>query len=324
MEQPKPKLLDVVRDRIRAKHYSYRTEKSYTYWIKWYILHHNKRHPRDMGAPEIESFLSHLAVERNVSASTQNQALAALLFLYKEVIGVDLPWMDGITRAKKPQRLPEWLTQAEIKQLLAHVSGTEGLIVRLLYGGGLRLLEGLRLRIKDIDLERHTITVRHGKGGKDRITTLPASLVPELRQHLEHRRALHDIDLAKGMADVELPDAIGRKYPNAHREWPWQFVFCTANYVTCHRTGAVRRHHIDERQIQRHVKRAAEAAGLQKRVTPHTLRHSYATHLLENGYDIRTVQELLGHKDVSTTMIYTHVLNRGANGVVSPLEKISQ
>lgn len=319
---PKPRLLDQVRAAIRTRHYSYRTEKSYVHWAKRFILWHGKRHPAEMGAVEVEAFLSALATERNVSASTQNQALHAILFLYKEVLGVSLPWLDGITRAKGAKRLPTFLTRRETQALLRHVNGTNGLVIRLLYGTGMRLLEGLRLRVKDVDLERRQITVREGKGNKDRVTMLPASLVEELRDHLRVRLKMHHVDLATGHADVELPDAIQRKYPRAAQEWAWQYVFAAPKLSVDSRTGAYRRHHLYERNIQRAVRAAALAAGIGKPVSPHTLRHSFATHLLEAGYDIRTVQELLGHADVSTTMIYTHVLNRGGRGVQSPLDRI--
>lgn len=318
-----PKLLDVVRERMRVKHYSLRTEQTYIYWIRWFIRHNDRRHPRDMGAPEVEAFLSMLANERNVAASTQNQALAALLFLYKEVLAIDLPWLDGITRAKKPPRLPVVLTTTEVQRLLRHTSGEADIIIRLLYGTGMRIMEALRLRVKDIDFETRQIIVREGKGGKDRITTLPESIIHDLQQHIQRRHALHKVDLATGMADVWLPDALERKYPNAGKEWGWQWIFATANYQKCHETGVIRRHHIPDKTIQRHFKTALREAGITKPATPHTLRHSFATHLLESGYDIRTVQELLGHSDVSTTMIYTHVLNRGGRGIVSPLDKVA-
>lgn len=321
--QPRPaKLLDQVIERIRVLHYSRSTEKTYTYWIKCFILFHNKRHPRDMGAAEVEAYLSHLATARDVAAGTQNQAMHAILFLYKQVLGIDLPWLDGITRARPSQRLPVVLTKDETRRLMAQTHGTAGLIVRLLYGTGMRLMEGLRLRIKDVEFDRRQITIRAGKSDKDRITMLPDSLIPDLRTHLAERRRLHDIDLAKGMADVELPHALERKYPNAGKEWGWQYLFAAADYSADPRSGVVRRHHIHEKTIQRQVKDAARRAGINKPAHPHTLRHSFATHLLEAGYDIRTVQELLGHSDVSTTMIYTHVLNRGGHGVVSPIDRI--
>ena len=317
-----PKLLNQMRAAIRTKHYSYSTEKTYLHWAKRFILFHGKRHPAEMGAPEVEAFLSALATERNVSASTQNQAMHAILFLYRDVLHVTLPWLDGITRARVSKRLPSVLTQQEMAAMLAHVSGTNGLIIRLLYGTGMRIKECLRLRIKDADLARRQITIREGKGNKDRITMLPASLVEDLIQHIDERRRWHNIDLSTGHADVELPDAISRKYPRAASEWAWQYVFAAPTYSTDPRTGSVRRHHWCERNIQRAVKVAAQAARIHKLVHPHTLRHSFATHLLENGYDIRTVQELLGHADVSTTMIYTHVLNRGGMGVFSPLDRL--
>lgn len=318
----KPKLLDQMRTIIRTRHYSYATEKTYLQWARRFILFHGKRHPAEMGAPEVEVFLSSLAIDRNVSASTQNQAMHALLFLYRDVLQINLPWLDGITRAQVSKRLPSVLTQHEVAQMLLHVAGTNGLIIKLLYGTGMRIKECLRLRIKDVDLARRQITIREGKGNKDRITMLPASLVEDLIAHIDERRRWHNIDLSTGHADVELPDAISRKYPRAGSEWAWQYMFAAPSYSTDPRTGSVRRHHWCERNIQRAVKEAAAAARIHKLVHPHTLRHSFATHLLENGYDIRTVQELLGHSDVSTTMIYTHVLNRGGMGVFSPLDRI--
>ena len=318
-----PKLLDQVRDRIRVLHYSRSTESTYLYWIKFYIHFHGLRHPKDMGAAEVEAFLSHLATVREVAAGTQNQAMHAILFLYKQVFGVELGWLDSITRAKPSKRLPVVLTQGEAQRLLAATRGTPGLVVRLLYGTGMRLMEGLRLRVKDVDFERNQITIRGGKGDKDRMTMLPASIVPDLRAHIAERRRWHDKDLATGMADVELPHALERKYPNACREWGWQYIFAAAGYSTDPRSGVIRRHHIHEKTIQRHVKEAARRAGIDKPAHPHTLRHSFATHLLESGYDIRTVQELLGHSDVATTMIYTHVLNKGGRGVVSPIDRIT-
>ena len=286
-------------------------------------MFHGKRHPKDMGAAEVEAFLSHLAVERHVSANTQNQALAAVLFLYQQVLGMKLPWMDSITRAKKSQRLPVVLNRLEVQQLLACLDdAVPALVARLLYGTGMRLLEGLRLRVKDIDFVRNEIVVRDGKGGKDRVTMLPQTLVDDLHRHLQARRVLFDADVLAGRADVYLPDALAVKYPNAPREWGWQYVFVAARLSADPRTGEIRRHHLDEKLMQRRIKAAAVQAGLSKPVSPHVLRHSFATHLLESGYDIRTVQELLGHSDVSTTMIYTHVLNKGGRGVASPLDAL--
>ncbi len=318
-----PKLLDRVAMACRTRHYSLSTERVYVHWAKRFIVWHNKRHPQDMGAAEVEAYLTHLAVDREVAASTQNQALSALLFLYREVLAVNLPWLDGMVRAKASQRLPCVLCQAEVRRLLSHTSGTTGLILTLLYGTGMRLMEAMRLRVKDLDIERRTITIREGKGNKDRTTMLPDLLVAPLRAQLVERRRLHDVDLAKGMADVELPHALAIKYPRAGREWLWQFVFCSPDYATCPRTGVIRRHHLHEVNVQRAMRRAMQASGIAKRATVHTLRHSFATHLLETGSDIRTVQELLGHADVSTTMIYTHVLNRGGRGTVSPLDRMA-
>ena len=280
------------------------------------------RHPNLMGKVEIEKFLTSLAVERNVSASTQSQALSALLFLYREVLKVDLPWLSELTRAKKPARLPTVLTQQEVRSLLNYVDEPlMDLIIRLLYGTGMRLMECLRLRVKDVEFTRNEIVVREGKGGKDRVTMLPNSLSDRLKSHLAVVKAQHDADLALGRGDVWLPDALAVKYPNAAKAWAWQYVFPAAGFSTDPRSGAVRRHHVDEKRVQRAVKLAASRAVITKLVSPHTLRHSFATHLLEGGYDIRTVQELLGHADVSTTMIYTHVLNKGGRGVVSPLDR---
>ncbi|MFA7270069.1 MAG: integron integrase [Sterolibacterium sp.] len=318
-----PRLLDQVRDRLRLKHYSLRTETAYTGWIKRFIVFHGKRHPAKLGKVEVEAFLTSLAVDRNVSAATQNQALSALLFLYREVLEAELPWLDDVTRAKKPARLPTVLSRAEVAVLLERVGDAQmQLIVRLLYGSGLRLLEGLRLRVKDVDLSRCEILVRDGKGGKDRVTMVPGQLVAALQAQIAHAKAVHEADLAAGRGEVWLPDALAVKYPKAARTFGWQYMFPAAGLSVDPRAGTVRRHHVDEKRVQRAVKAAAAAAGLVKLVSPHTLRHSFATHLLEGGYDIRTVQELLGHSDVSTTMIYTHVLNRGGRGVTSPLDRL--
>jgi integron integrase len=317
-----PKLLDKVRDRIRVKHYSIRTEKLYLQWIKRFILFHGKRHPLEMGAMEVEAFLTHLAVEGRVSASTQNQALSALLFLYKEVLLIDLPWLENVVRAKQPQRLPSVLTRAEVSAVLTRMSGVYGLMAHLLYGTGMRLMECVRLRVKDVDFERGEIMIRDGKGAKDRVTMLPQSLAGVLQDHLRQRRTLFDDDSRLGKPSVYLPDALERKYPNAATEWAWQYLFPSGSFSIDPRSGVERRHHIDEKLLQRAMKKAVQASGITKLATPHTLRHSFATHLLDSGYDIRTVQELLGHKDVKTTMIYTHVLNKGGKGVVSPLDRL--
>lgn len=317
-----PRLLDQVVAQIRTRHYSRRTEMAYVGWIKRYIFFHGKRHPLEMGGAEVEAFLTHLAVDRRVAANTQSQALSALLFLYREVLGVDLPWLDGVTRAKKPQRLPTVLNGGEVRALLACAEGVPGLVVRLLYGTGMRLLEALRLRVKDVDLSRSEIVVRDGKGQKDRVTVLPESLIAPMRERLAVTRRMFDEDVAAGRAGVWLPAALAVKYPKAPREWGWQYVFPSLVFSKDPRSDAVRRHHLDERTIQREVKRAASVAGIEKPVSPHTLRHSFATHLIESGYDIRTVQELLGHANVNTTMIYTHVLNRGGRAVKSPLDAL--
>ncbi len=317
---PPPKLLDQVRDRLRVKHYSIRTETQYLQWIKRFILFHDKRHPREMGAVEVEAFLTHLAVAGRVAAATQNQALSALLFLYREVLNIDLPWLDKVVRAKQPQRLPVVLTRQEVTAILDRMTGVHGLMARLLYGTGMRLMECVRLRVKDVDFERAEIVVRDGKGAKDRITMLPQALIGPLQDHLRWRRQLFEDDKAKGRAAVYLPDALGKKYPTAAVDWPWQYIFPSGSYSIDPRSDEERRHHIDEKLLQRAVKKAVQASGVAKLATPHTFRHSFATHLLQSGYDIRTVQELLGHADVATTMIYTHVLNKGGRGVTSPLD----
>lgn len=322
INKPPVTLRQVYTERIRAKHLARATEKVYWHWISAFARFHGRRPVRDMGAPEIEAYLSHLATERNVSPSTQNQALAALLFLYREVYGITLPWLDGITRAKPRHYLPTVLSQGETANLLGRVPGVAGIICRLLYGTGMRVMESLRLRVGDIDMERNLITVRQGKGGKDRTTCLPESLRHALNLQLEDRRRLHALDIERGMVDVELPHAIARKYPTAPREWAWQFLFSTRNYLRDPVSGRFRRHHLAPKIVQTAVRNAARAAGIPKRVTPHTLRHCFATHLLENGADIRTVQELLGHNDVATTQIYTHVMQRPGVGTLSPLDRL--
>ncbi|MBI5753286.1 MAG: integron integrase [Hydrogenophilales bacterium] len=315
-----PRLLVRVRDKIRLKHYSIRTEQAYTDWVRRFILFHEKRHPAEMGAAEVEQFLTHLAVKGQVAASTQNQAKSALLFLYREVLEIELPWLDDAAKAKDGKRLPVVLTVQESMRLLDEMEGTSGLIARLLYGAGMRVMEGVRLRVKDVEFMRRELIVREGKGNKDRVTMLPQSLVEPLQSHLARVKALHEKDLAAGFGEVYLPFALARKYPAAGCEWHWQYVFPAAKRSIDPRSDVERRHHVTDQAVQRAVRQAARDAGINKPVTPHTLRHSFATHLLQSGYDIRTVQELLGHKDVQTTMIYTHVLNRGGRGVVSPLD----
>lgn len=318
---PAPRLLDEVRRVLRLKHYSLRTETIYVQWVRRFILANGKRHPRDMGEAEVEGFLSMLAVEGKVAAATQNQALSALLFLYKQVLGLDLAWMDGVVRAKRSQRVPTVLSREEIVNILGRMEGRPWLLASLLYGTGMRLMEGLRLRVKDVDFGRGEITVRDGKGGKDRRTMLPQSLIEPMRREVERAHLLHEADLAEGFGAVWLPYALARKYPNASRETGWQYVFSSPRRSRDPRDGAERRHHFDDGLLSRSLKRACKDAGVTKPVSAHTLRHSFATHLLESGYDIRTVQELLGHKDVATTQIYTHVLNRGGHGVLSPLDR---
>jgi integron integrase len=302
MQNP-PKLIDQVRDRLRVKHYSIRTEQVYVDWIRRYIFFHDKRHPKDMEAADVEAFLTHLAVAGKVSASTQNQAKSALLFLYREVLDIQLAWLENITQAKAPKRLPVVLTVSELQALLAHLKGTHLLISSLLYGGGMRLMEAVRLRVKDVEFSRHEILVREGKGFKDRVTMLPEAVVASLKKHLAKVKILHGEDLAQGYGEVYLPFALDKKFPTAGREWGWQYVFPSKNLSLDPRSGKTRRHHVDEKGVQRAVKQAVRDAEIVKPATPHTFRHSFATHLLQSGYDIRTVQELLGHSDVSTTMI---------------------
>ncbi|MFO1429107.1 MAG: integron integrase [Candidatus Competibacteraceae bacterium] len=315
-----PKLLDQVRDLIRLKHYSIRTEQAYLSWIRRFILFHHKRHPKEMGKPEIEAFLTHLAVQENVAASTQNQAMNAILFLYRYVLKQDLDWLEDVTRAKRPARLPVVLTVSDVQAVLARLEGQYWVMASLLYGSGLRLMECLRLRVQDLELTRRELIVRDGKGAKDRITLLADKLIQPLQTQLKRVKVLHQQDLQQGFGAVYLPDALERKYPNANREWAWQYVFPADKRSIDPRSGVERRHHLGETALQQAVRNTVRQAGIDKPASCHTLRHSFATHLLANGYDIRTVQELLGHKDVRTTMIYTHVLNRGGKGVRSPLD----
>jgi integron integrase len=319
METQKPKLLDQVRRAARLRHLSLKTERAYVYYIRRFILFHNKRHPAEMGADEIRDYLTHLAVEDKVAASTQNVAFSALLFLYREVLQQELPRIEGVARANKPKHLPVVFTQSEVRDIISHLSGTTHLIASLLYGSGMRLMEVLRLRVKDIDFARNEITIRDGKGEKDRVTMLPQTVLETLNRHLERIKILHREDSAKGFGEVWLPYALERKYKNAHREWCWQYVFPSGKFSVSPHDTKLRRHHVSTSPIQKAVKTAMRKAGVHKQANCHTFRHSFATHLLENHYDIRTVQELLGHKDVRTTMIYTHVLNKGGN-VKSPLD----
>ncbi len=322
-EPPPPRLLDRLREAIRVRHYSIRTESAYVDWVRRFILFHGKRHPQTLGADEVAAFLTHLAVDRTVAPSTQNQAKSALLFLYRVVLGAQLPWLDEIVAAKDKRRLPVVLTPSEVRALLHELEGgTMGLVASLLYGTGMRVLEGLRLRVKDIDFERREIIVRHGKGGKDRVTVLPENLMRPLQAQLARAKARHDDDITAGFGEVLLPDALSVKYPRAAKAWGWQWAFPSSVRSVDPRSGVVRRHHLNEASVQRAVSIAARRAGIDKPCSPHVLRHSFATHMLQAGYDIRTVQELLGHSDVKTTMIYTHVLNRGGRGVRSPLDAI--
>ncbi len=317
----KPSLLDAVRHCLRLRHYSIRTEQAYVKCIKSFILFHRKRHPREMGVEEIRQYLSHLATKGQVAASTQNQALCALLFLYREVLEVELPLIDGIVRAKRPKRVPVVLTREEVERILSLMKEPYRLMASLLYGAGLRLMECVRLRVKEVDFSYRQITVRDGKGEKDRRTVLPTSLLQPLQLQLKYARLLHEEDTRNGHGRVYLPYALSRKYPNAATEWGWQWVFPAKKLSVDPRTGEVRRHHASEDMLQAEVKKAVLSSGLAKRVSCHTFRHSFATHLLESGYDIRTVQELLGHSSVETTQIYTHVLNKGGRGVKSPLDR---
>ena len=316
------RLLGQLRERLRYLHYSYRTEETYVHWARFYIHFHGLRHPRDLGKAEVEAFLTMLATQRKVSVSTHRQALSALLFLYKEVLAQQLPWLDEIGRPLPKRRIPAVLTVAEVQRLLAFIDGQPALLARLLYGTGMRLMEGLALRTKDVDFDRHAIVVREGKGAKDRVVMLPRSLIEPLREQLQHSRELWERDRAAMRPGVSMPDALASKYPRAGQTWAWHWVFPSPTLATDPRTGVERRHHLFEDRLARALKRAAAQAGIDKHVTAHTLRHSFATHLLQAGTDIRTVQELLGHSDVSTTMIYTHVLKVAAGGTSSPLDAL--
>jgi len=320
-EEPRLRLLDELRRQVRLRHYSYRTEQAYVGWVRRYVVFHGRRHPSELGAAEVESFLSHLASVRNVASATQAQAMSAVLFLYKAVLKVELPWLENVVRPTRPRRLPVVLTPAETRNVIGHLHGVPWLVVSLLYGSGLRVLEALRLRAKDVDFAIRQLTVRDGKGGKDRVTMLPESLVAPLTVHLERVREQHALAIAGGYGGVELPHALQRKYPSAHLDWGWQYVFPAPGATLDPRARVRRRPHLSEESIQRAVRGAVHRAGLLKPASPHTFRHSFATHLLEAGYDIRTVQELLGHRDVSTTQIYTHVMQKGANAVRSPLDR---
>ena len=320
METKPQKLLDRVRETIRTKHYSFRTEQTYVEWIKRFILFHKKRHPKEMGVDEVQAYITYLATERTVAASTQNQALSAILFLYKYVLQKEIVFPSDIIRASKPERLPTVLSHAEAMSIIGRMNSIPQLITKLLYGSGLRIMECMRLRVKDLDYQNHQLIVRDGKGENDRVTILPDSLIPDLKMHLETVRAIHQMDLKEGFGEVFLPYALARKFPNAPREFAWQYVFPASARSVDPVSKRARRHHLDVSVAQKAIRHAAQLAGINKPVTPHTFRHSFATHLLQNGYDIRTVQELLGHKDVKTTMIYTHVLQRGGLAVKSPLD----
>ena len=317
-----PKLADRIREVIRLKHYSLRTEKSYLSWIKRYMLYHHMRHPREMGIEEIESFLSHLAIDRKVSSSTQNQAFNAILFLYRHVLSIDLDGSIDAVRAKRPGRIPVVMSHDEAMRVIASIEGTHKLMAQLLYGSGLRLMECTRLRVKDVDFAMHTITIQDGKGGKGRVVMLPEVLQQPLADHLKRVRVMFDHDMGNGLKGVSLPYALEKKYPNAPKQWGWQYVFPARGCSTDPRSGDMRRHHAHPSNLQKAVRKAAKLARIHKPIGCHTFRHSFATRLLEQGYDIRTVQELLGHKNVNTTMVYTHVMQRGAGAVKSPLDRM--
>lgn len=319
------KLEEQIRQACRVRHYSLKTERAYVGWYKRFVRWAGLKHPATLGGDRVQAWLSHLATDREVSASTQRQAKAAMLFLYKQVLGLQLPWLNDIVSAKQPVHLPRVLSKIEIKAVIEQLPrNSAGLAVALVYGTGMRRSDVLRLRVQDLDFDRRVITIRDGKGGKDRTTMLPRSLEPGLKAQMAKRAQMHAVDIARGKVDVELPHALAQKYPNACREWAWQWVFAADDYSTCPRTASVRRHHLHEKTLNRTLSAAAKRAGVMKHVTSHTLRHSFATHLLEDGKDIRTIQQLLGHSDVSTTMIYTHVANVGAAGVLSPLDRLQE
>ncbi len=320
--RPAPRLLAQLRERMRYLHYSLRTERAYVYWSRFFIRWHGLRHPREMGAAEVEAFLTMLATQRRVSAATHGQALSAILFLYKEVLAIDLPWMVELQRPGRARRIPSVLTQGEVRALLSAMEGPVGLLTALMYGTGLRLMEAMRLRVKDVDFDRNVIVVREAKGGKDRVVMLPASLVVPLHHQLLHGRQLWEADHRGGLAGVAVPHALEQKYPRLGQTWAWFWVFPAPTLSTDPATGVIRRHHLHAERLQRAIKSAGARAGIQKKVSAHTLRHSFATHLLQVGTDIRTVQELLGHSDVSTTMTYTHVLKGAAGGTTSPPDRL--
>ncbi|MBK9134154.1 MAG: integron integrase [Betaproteobacteria bacterium] len=317
-----PRLLDQLRERIRYLHYSLRTEQAYVHWVRAFIRFNGMRHPKQLGAPEVQAFLSWLSAERRVSVSTHRQALSAVLFLYQHVFGQSLPWMTELERPQRKAHLPVVLSVDEVRRVLNLMEGTHAVLARLLYGTGLRITEALQLRVKDLEFDRQAIVVRAGKGGKDRVVMLPAALAPALLQQVERARLLWHADQREGRGGVQMPDALERKYPRAGHSWSWFWVFPQDSHATCPRTGVVRRHHLFDQTFQRAFKRAVEQAGITRLATPHTLRHSFATHLLQAGTDIRTVQKLLGHSDVSTTMIYTHVLDVAGGAVRSPLDAL--
>lgn len=319
---PEPRLLDQVRAQIRLRHYSIRTETQYVQWIRRFVLFHHKRDPREMGAAEVEAFLTHLAVGGTCRLGNTEPGAVGIVVSLPPVLGVELPWLDDVVRARQPERLPVVLSRSEVQRVLERMEGVHGLLVRLLYGTGMRLMEVIRLRVKDVDFAQGEILIRDGKGAKDRVTMLPEAVAADLSEHLRRRRRIFEDDLRLGKAAVYLPDALERKYPNASTSWPWQYVFAARSHSVDPRSGVERRHHLDEKLLQRAMKKAVTAAGIDKPATPHTLRHSFATHLLDSGYDIRTVQELLGHADVATTMICAHVLKRGGRGVRSPLDAL--